>query len=57
MIIDVRPTPALRRHRAHIVGAVAGISLIAASLISVAELASASDTRPSGVTVSDRSHD
>lgn len=57
MIIEVRPTPALRRHRAHIVGAVAGISLIAASLISVAELASASDTQPHGVTVSDRSHD
>ena len=57
MIIDVRPTPALRRHRAHIVGAVAGISLIAASLISVAELASANDTTPHGVTVSDRSHD
>jgi hypothetical protein len=57
MIIEVLPTPALRRHRAHIVGAVAGISMIAASLISVAELASASDTRPSDVTVSDRSHD
>jgi hypothetical protein len=57
MIIEVRPTPALRRHRARIVGAVAGLGLMAASLISVAELASASDTGPHGVTVSDRSHD
>lgn len=57
MIIEVRPTPALRRHRAHIVGAVAGISLMAASLISVAELASASDTAPHDATVSDRSHE
>ena len=59
MIIEVRPTPALRRHRARIVGAVAGLGLVAASLLSVAELASASasDTNPHDVTVSDRSHD
>ena len=57
MIIEVRPTPALRRHRAHIVGAVAGLSMIAASLLSVAELASASHATPQDVTVSDRSHD
>ena len=57
MIIEVRPTPALRRHRARIVGAVAGLGLVAASLLSVAELASASDSAPHDVTVSDRSHD
>ncbi len=57
MIIEVRPTPALRRHRARIVGAVTGLTLVAASLLSVAELASASDSGPPDTTVSDRSHD
>ena len=57
MIIDVRPTPALRRHRAHIVGAVAAVCLIGASLVSVVQLASLSEPRPSDVTVSDRSHE
>lgn len=57
MIIEVRPTPALRRHRARIVGAVAVVGLVAASLLSVAQLASASDVARPDVTVSDRSHD
>jgi hypothetical protein len=42
MIIDVRPTPALRRHRARIVGVIAGVALSAATLVPVAELATAS---------------
>jgi len=53
MIIDVRPTPALRRHRARIVGAVAGIGLLAATLASVAEIVSSTDLGPGSVTVSD----
>lgn len=57
MIIEVRPTPALRRHRARIVGTVAGLTLVAASMLSVAELASASDYATPDVTVSDRSHE
>lgn len=57
MIIEVRPTPALRRHRARIVGAVAVAGLVAASLLSVAQLASANETGRPDVTVSDRSHD
>jgi hypothetical protein len=56
MIIEVRPTPALRRHRARIVGAVTVATLVAVSLISVAELASANDYGPPDVSVSDRSH-
>ena len=57
MIIEVRPTPALRRHRARIVGAVAVAGLVAASVLSVAQLASANDAGRPDVTVSDRSHD
>jgi hypothetical protein len=57
MNIEVRPTPALRRHRARIVGAVAVAGLVAASLLSVAQLASANDAGRPDVTVSDRSHD
>lgn len=53
MIIEVRPTPALRRYRARIVGVVAGLGLLAATLVSVAELANATDLNPRSVTVSD----
>ncbi|HYF72957.1 MAG TPA: hypothetical protein VD864_09050 [Nocardioides sp.] len=53
MIIEVRPTPALRRHRARIVGAVAGAGLLAVTLLSVAQLAEATDVGPTDVTVSD----
>lgn len=53
MIIEVRPTPALRRHRARIVGAVAGVGLLAAALASVAQLAEGTDLGPTDVTVSD----
>lgn len=53
MIIEVRPTPTLRRYRARIVGVVAGVGLLAVSLVSVAELASATAPSPGNVTVSD----
>jgi hypothetical protein len=53
MIIEVRPTPALRRHRARIVGAVAGISLLATTVLSVAQLTSAADIGRPDVAVSD----
>jgi hypothetical protein len=53
MIIEVRPTPALRRYRARIVGAVVGASLVATTLLSVAELASASDLGRHSVPLSD----
>lgn len=52
MIIEVRPTPALRRYRARIVGVVAGLGLLAATLVSVAELANATGLSPRSVTVS-----
>ena len=57
MIIEVRPTPALRRHRARIVGAVAVVGLVGVSLLSVAQLANANDVGRPDVTVSDPSHD
>ncbi|WP_395695615.1 hypothetical protein [Nocardioides sp.] len=44
MIIDVRPTPALRRHRARIAGVAAAVVMVVASLCSVAALAH--DSRP-----------
>ncbi len=53
MIIEVRPTPALRRYRARIVGVVAGLALLATMLVSVVELAGATDPAPGRVTVSD----
>jgi len=43
MIIEVRPTSAVRRHRTRIAGAVVGAAMIAASLASVAEIAFAPD--------------
>lgn len=39
MNIEVRPTPALRRHRDRIVGALVAITLTLTSLAAVAELA------------------
>lgn len=53
MIIEVRPTPALRRYRARIAGAVAGVGLLAVALVSVAQLAEATDLGPNHATVSD----
>ena len=53
MIIEVRRTPALRRHRARIAGAVTGLVLLGATLASVAELADAAQPSPGGATVSD----
>lgn len=53
MIIEVRPTPALRRYRARIVGVVAGVGLLAVTLVSVAQLAGATELGPTDVTVSD----
>lgn len=53
MIIEVRPTPALRRYGARIAGAIAGLGLLAVVLVSAAELASTTDPPPGNVTVSD----
>lgn len=53
MIIEVRPTPALRRHRARIAGALAAVAMIAATLASVAELGSATEHGPQQVPYSD----
>ncbi len=53
MIIDVRPTPAPRRHRARLVGAVLGVSMLAAALYSVTELASAGEPGPQRAPYSD----
>ena len=53
VIIEVRPTPALRRHRARITGAVACLAMIAATLFSVAELAGAAQAGPQQVPYSD----
>jgi hypothetical protein len=51
--IDVRPTPALRRHRARIAGALVGVGLLVATAWSVAELASAADGGSQQVPVSE----
>lgn len=56
MNIDVRPTPALRRHRARIAGAVVGVAILTASIFAVAELAGASDTGMHDVPLSDVTH-
>jgi hypothetical protein len=53
VIIDVRPTPALRRHRARIAGAVAALAMISATLLSVAELAGVTDSAPARTPYSD----
>ena len=53
MIIEVRPTPALRRHRGRIVGTVVGAGLLAMTLLSVAELASPDGVAGPEVSVSD----
>jgi hypothetical protein len=54
--IDVRPTPALRRHRARIVGALVGVAVLAATMFSITELAGASAHGPQEVPVSDVTH-
>jgi hypothetical protein len=54
--IDVRPTPALRRHRARIAGALAGVAVLTATAFSIAELAGASEHGPQEVPVSDVTH-
>lgn len=43
MIIDVRPTPALRRHRPRLVGALVGAALGAVTVVSVGHVAGAVD--------------
>jgi hypothetical protein len=53
MIIEVRTTSALRRHRARIAGAVACVAMVAATLYSVAELAHASEVGPQQAPYSD----
>lgn len=53
MIIHVRPTSALRRHRACLAGAVAGVAMVAATAFSVVELAGAHDQAPQPVPYSD----
>lgn len=56
MNIDVRPTSALRRHRARIAGALVGIALLVAVVLAVAELAGATEQGPEQVPVSDVTH-
>lgn len=56
MNIDVRPTPALRRHRARIVGALVGVGMLAVTAFSITELASAAEPGPQQVPVSDPIH-
>lgn len=56
MNIDVRPTPALRRHRARIVGALVGVGILAASAFSITELAGAAEPGQRQVPVSDPTH-
>ena len=53
MIIEVRTTSTLRRHRARVAGAVACVAMVAATLFSVAELAHASEAGPQQVPYSD----
>jgi hypothetical protein len=54
--IDVRPTPALRRHRARIAGALVAVAMLATTLFSVSELAHAGEQGPQQVPVSDPTH-
>ncbi|GAB6985850.1 hypothetical protein [Nocardioides pyridinolyticus] len=56
MNIDVRPTPALRRHRARIAGALVGAALLALVLLALAELAGVGEHGPDQVPVSDVTH-
>lgn len=53
MIIEVRPTSALRRHRARIAGALLGATMIAATLLSVSELAYSAQPGPQHAPYSD----
>jgi hypothetical protein len=54
--IDVRPTSALRRHRARLVGTVLGVAMLTASGLAVAELTDASAGGPEQLPVSDPTH-
>lgn len=53
MIIDVRPTSALRRRRARIAGALVAVVMVAATLFSVSELAHATQGVPQQAPYSD----
>jgi ferric-dicitrate binding protein FerR (iron transport regulator) len=53
MIIEVRPASPWRRHRARIAGAVACVAMVVATLYSVAQLSSASETGPQRAPYSD----
>ena len=53
MIIEVRPTSALRRRRARIAGAVVCVAMVVATLFAVSELAHAAETGPQRAPYSD----
>ena len=53
MIIEVRPTSALRRRRARIAGAVVCVAMIVATVFSISELAHAAETGPQRAPYSD----
>lgn len=53
MIIEVRPTPALRRYRARIAGAAAGVAMVVGTLVSVATLADTAEHGPQQVPYSE----
>lgn len=52
MNIEVRPTPALRRHRSRLIGAAVAVALGATCLLSVAELVDGHAPEPRSGTVS-----
>ena len=54
--IDVRPTPALRRHRARIAGVLLAVALLVATVFAVTEIADATEQGPQRVPVSDPTH-
>lgn len=56
MDIDVRPTPALRRHRARIAGALVAVAVLALAVLAVAELAGVGEHGTGRVPVSDVTH-
>jgi hypothetical protein len=53
MIIEVRPTSALRRRRARIAGAVVCVAMIVATVFSISELAHAAEAGPQRAPYSD----
>lgn len=53
MIIDVRPTSALRRRRARIAGAVVCVAMLVATVFSISELAHAAEAGPQQAPYSD----